>query len=335
VTVEFSLPLAIKSADQLRARLDEARSAKALRTSPHTGPAEGVASNAPGNAGVVGDTVSGDVLHGRGPRRGGLQKLLKYWRPIMKKPGGFRRCVIELADHPELGDIKALCAWLHHETTGRWPGEGHGRRRGPSARGEARAAVTPGKSAAVDVLTEFVIENQDWLHASMPTKTRRKKRGMAMRHMEGVYGSASCGGKAANLKAMIFAAQGYLTVPYESAEVDEKAAARGGAGVRRITRAPLPDFASRSQRKPNPIRSAIGRGVAAPLGATRVGGGIGAARSVRCPEGYEYGGRFTAVRNRVCGRQVEDEAPKLPKRAKKPATSSVRRARRPNPNADF
>lgn len=70
------------------------------------------------------ERVTGDVLRGYGPRRGNLEKLLRYWRPIMRKPGGFRRCRVILADHPELYPLDNLCAWLHHETTGLWPNEG-------------------------------------------------------------------------------------------------------------------------------------------------------------------------------------------------------------------
>ncbi|CAB4145257.1 Prohead protease [uncultured Caudovirales phage] len=70
------------------------------------------------------ELVTGDILHGRGPRRGNLEKLLRYWRPIMKKPGGFRRCRVILANHPELFPLSNICAWLHHETTGLWPNEG-------------------------------------------------------------------------------------------------------------------------------------------------------------------------------------------------------------------
>jgi hypothetical protein len=70
------------------------------------------------------ERVTGDVLRGRGPRRGNLERLLRYWRPIMRKPGGFRRCRVILADHPELYPLENLCAWLHHETTGLWPNEG-------------------------------------------------------------------------------------------------------------------------------------------------------------------------------------------------------------------
>lgn len=65
----------------------------------------------------------GEIAGGRGPRRGNTEDLLNYWRPIMKKPGGFRRCLVILADHPELGPLPNLCAWLHHETTGKWPNE--------------------------------------------------------------------------------------------------------------------------------------------------------------------------------------------------------------------
>lgn len=70
------------------------------------------------------ERLTGDVLKGRGPRRGNLERLLRYWRPIMRKPGGFRRCRVILADHPELYPLERICAWLHHETTGLWPNEG-------------------------------------------------------------------------------------------------------------------------------------------------------------------------------------------------------------------
>lgn len=70
------------------------------------------------------EAITGDVLRGYGPRRGNLERLLRYWRPIMKKPGGFRRCRVILANHPELYPLNNICAWLHHETTGLWPNEG-------------------------------------------------------------------------------------------------------------------------------------------------------------------------------------------------------------------
>ena len=70
------------------------------------------------------ERLTGDILKGRGPRRGNLERLLRYWRPIMRKEGGFRRCKVILADHPELYPLNNICAWLHHETTGLWPNEG-------------------------------------------------------------------------------------------------------------------------------------------------------------------------------------------------------------------
>lgn len=70
------------------------------------------------------EKFTGGVLKGYGPRRGNLERLLRYWRPIMKKSGGFRRCKVILADHPELYPLNNICAWLHHETTGLWPNEG-------------------------------------------------------------------------------------------------------------------------------------------------------------------------------------------------------------------
>jgi len=70
------------------------------------------------------ERFTGDVMRGYGPRRGNLEALLRYWRPIMRREGGFRRCRVILADHPELYPLNNICAWLHHETTGLWPNEG-------------------------------------------------------------------------------------------------------------------------------------------------------------------------------------------------------------------
>lgn len=74
--------------------------------------------------GLIPQEVVTARLRGYGPRRGNLERLLRYWRPIMRKPGGFRRCRVILANHPELYPLNNICAWLHHETTGLWPNEG-------------------------------------------------------------------------------------------------------------------------------------------------------------------------------------------------------------------
>ena len=88
----------------------------------------GVKPKSPEKADPLGGIVPQEIVtartRGYGPRRGNLEKLLRYWRPIMRKPGGFRRCRVILADHPELYPLSNICAWLHHETTGLWPNEG-------------------------------------------------------------------------------------------------------------------------------------------------------------------------------------------------------------------
>ena len=88
----------------------------------------GVKPKSPEKADPLGGIIPQEIVtartRGYGPRRGNLEKLLRYWRPIMRKPGGFRRCRVILADHPELYPLSNICAWLHHETTGLWPNEG-------------------------------------------------------------------------------------------------------------------------------------------------------------------------------------------------------------------
>ena len=88
----------------------------------------GVKPKSPEKADPLGGIVPQEIVtartRGYGPRRGNLEQLLRYWRPIMKKPGGFRRCRVILANHPELYPLSNICAWLHHETTGLWPNEG-------------------------------------------------------------------------------------------------------------------------------------------------------------------------------------------------------------------
>ena len=88
----------------------------------------GVKPKAPEKADPLGGLIPQEIVtartRGYGPRRGNLERLLRYWRPIMRKPGGFRRCRIILANHPELYPLNNICAWLHHETTGLWPNEG-------------------------------------------------------------------------------------------------------------------------------------------------------------------------------------------------------------------
>lgn len=85
--------------------------------------------NKPGNSQIenlVSLVPGGDRVQSRlpGQRGGNLATLLRYWRKIMVQEGGFRRCRVILADHPELYPLNNICAWLHHETTGLWPNQG-------------------------------------------------------------------------------------------------------------------------------------------------------------------------------------------------------------------
>ena len=138
------------------------------------------------------ERITGDLLRGRGPRRGNLERLLRYWRPIMKKPGGFRRCRVILADHPELYPLNNICAWLHHETTGLWPNEGchhpgmkncrkkirgvvqgsiwndqefDDRIKKITSRAGRKTAIASGSSTVYDEPFTPVVTNEDWDHA--------------------------------------------------------------------------------------------------------------------------------------------------------------------------
>lgn len=138
------------------------------------------------------ERITGDLLRGRGPRRGNLERLLRYWRPIMKKPGGFRRCRVILADHPELYPLNNICAWLHHETTGLWPNEGchhpgmkncrkkirgvvqgsvwndqefDDRIKKITSRAGRKTAIASGHGTVYDEPFTPVVTNEDWDHA--------------------------------------------------------------------------------------------------------------------------------------------------------------------------
>ena len=61
----------------------------------------------------------------------------------MKKPGGFRRCVVILMDKPQFGGRpQRICAWLHHELTGKWPNEGKGKRGAGKGNRKRRGKLT-------------------------------------------------------------------------------------------------------------------------------------------------------------------------------------------------
>jgi hypothetical protein len=96
----------------------------------------------------------------------------------MRREGGFSRCRVILADHPELYPLNNICAWLHHETTGLWPNEGCHHPGMKNCRRKLRGVVggslvsdsdfnermrelTPGKSAWTDFAGEKMGVDED------------------------------------------------------------------------------------------------------------------------------------------------------------------------------
>ena len=280
------------------------------------------------------ERITGDLLRGHGPRRGNLEALLKYWRPIMRKPGGFRRCIVILANHPELYPLQRICAWLHHETTGKWPNEGnhHGVRRGGGTTGRVLRRAIPGKRKRRRGKSEAGVEIASW-------RIYRRLGGMATRPIHGSQNAIEY--KAARFK------QGCKSVPmpgsfewdegyprYTEVEtvqdlIDVKlfGGLRGGL-VRshgrsgRMLQSMASFFVPGDMGKyRNPGRSLLwgaltpgGGGIGGGRGGGGgIGGGIGggltpiaAARALRCPSGYINGGRFTDPKLANCGGMVFD-----------------------------
>ena len=249
------------------------------------------------------------LTRGRGPRRGNLEALLRYWRPIMKKPGGFRRCLVILANHPELYPLERICAWLHHETTGKWPNEGKKKRTGRSKRNVRR-------------------RRRRKLTRSVRRGTRRKKSvdftenivevsalRLAIRESRDIGGilTQPIGGRqnAVDLKAAMFN-QYSMTLPVEG-EVKRVgivgSRSRAGQAVQGVGSIILPGDISDIR---SPIRSQIyetltpGGGRSRRPSARRLlrGAGRGARNKFRCPPGFQKGGTFTNREFSTCGAQV-------------------------------
>ena len=257
------------------------------------------------------ERITGDILRGRGPRRGNLERLIKYWRPIMRKPGGFRRCLVILADHPELYPLERICAWLHHETTGLWPNEGNhheGGKLGPIV-GQARRYLK---------------------------KPKRKKRGKKKKKSDSVYVSPSAysfrtmvgesrnfGGvlvqplagrqNVLEMKAAMFAAR-HEELQEHRDEIKFKKVGIVGSGsaagqaVQAVGSFLLPGDISDIR---SPIRSQIyetltpggGRGLPSARRLVRRGSS-GARNKYRCPPGFQKGGTFTNKTYSTCGAQI-------------------------------
>ncbi len=257
------------------------------------------------------------LTRGRGPRRGNLEDLLKYWRPIMKKPGGFRRCVVILMDKPQFGGKpQRICAWLHHEITGKWPNEGKGKgkgsrkRRGRSVR-RVSSAARRGKSGELSSHNQ-VIEVSP---LRIAIRESRDFGGVLVQPIAGRQG-------AVDMKAAMFSTYA-SKVPVNGA-VNEKrvgifgANSRTGQAAQAAGSIILPGDISDIR---SPIRSQIyetltpggGRGRPGLPSARRLVGGLGrrGSRSTggvrnkfRCPPGFQKGGTFTNAQFSTCGAQI-------------------------------
>lgn len=222
-------------------------------------------------AGIPQERITGDILRGHGPRRGGLEKLLKYWRPIMRLPGGFRRCIIILANHPELYPLPPLCAWLHHETTGKWPNEGnhHGTKPGRSIRrvtGAVRRARKLKELVPDEVLSD--------LRFARSTDSVLNK-GIGFGDNQDII-EYKAGRLGRTLVSILLPGERNMFRISPSRRIAFNLLAPGGRNF------------------------GVGVGVGGPGGRRSIGGG----RGFHCPPGFEFGGRFTDRKFSNCGSQL-------------------------------
>ena len=255
------------------------------------------------------ERITGDILRGRGPRRGNLERLIKYWRPIMRKPGGFRRCLVILANHPELYPLERICAWLHHETTGLWPNEGNhheGGKLGPIVGRARRYLKKPKKRKRRGKKSLDGVENNVYEYGFKDMVSHSHTFGGLL--VQPIAGRQNV----LELKAAMFADR-YKEVSDRKQDIEFKKVGIFGSGSAAgqaiqaagsiLLPGDLSDFRS-------PIRSQIyetltpggGRG----LGLRRVvrGTGRGARNKYRCPPGFQKGGTFTNKYYSTCGAQI-------------------------------
>ena len=257
------------------------------------------------------ERITGDILRGRGPRRGNLERLIKYWRPIMRKPGGFRRCLVILANHPELYPLERICAWLHHETTGLWPNEGNhheGGKLGPIV-GQARRFLKKpkrkkrGKRKKKD---DGIFLDPDFYSIKSMISEARLFDGVLVQPIAGRQ-------NVVEMKAAMFASR-MAEVKAASDDIKFKKVGLVGSGSAAgqalqaagsiLLPGDISDFRS-------PVRSQIyetltpggGRGLPSARRLIR-GAGSGARNKYRCPPGFQKGGTFTNKTFSTCGAQV-------------------------------
>ena len=255
------------------------------------------------------------LTRGRGPRRGNLEDLLKYWRPIMKKPGGFRRCVVILMDKPQFGGKpQRICAWLHHELTGKWPNEGKGKRGAGKGNRKRRGKLTRRVRSAARKAKSVDLSQPEYSGSSLryAVSESRAYGGILVQPIAGRQ-------NVVDMKAAIF--RQYLDTPI-AVEHDEFSVkrvglfgsnSRFGQVAQAVGSSALPGNVSVVR---SPVRSGIyraltpgggsGRGRRLAGAGRRLLGrsGRGARNRFRCPPGFENGGTFTDRRFSTCGAQV-------------------------------
>ena len=229
-----------------------------------------------------------------------------------EKPGGFRRCVVILMDKPQFGGKpQRICAWLHHEITGKWPNEGKGKRgrgRGGKRRSRSvrrvRSAARRGKSASL-------LSQNEVIEVSPLRIAVRESRDFGGVLVQPIAGRQS----AVNMKAAMFAT--YTAKVPVNGEVSEKrvgifgSSSRAGQAAQAAGTIILPGDISDIR---SPIRSQIyetltpGGGRGLPSGRRLIRGagrtGRGARNKFRCPPGFQKGGTFTNAQFSTCGAQI-------------------------------
>lgn len=269
--------------------------------------------NVKAEIGVPQEAVTGEILRGRGPRRGNLEDLLRYWRPIMKKPGGFRRCVVTLMDKPQFaGRPQRICAWLHHEITGKWPNEGNkkgkGKRsgRGKLTRRVRKTARRKSFNASTTVMTKNAL--------SIAVRESRDTKSLLTQPIAGRQNAIDYKASLINLYSSHVPVEGKTLEFGEALEIKRVgifgSSSRTGQAVQAAGSIAIPGDLSDIR---SPVRSQIYEALTPGVpgrpgtGAARRlirGTGRGARNKFRCPPGFENGGTFTNSEFSTCGAQI-------------------------------
>ena len=222
-------------------------------------------------------------LHGQHGKRGNLATLLRWWRPRMMMDGGFRRCLVTLADHPELYPLQNICAWLHHETTGLWPNEGCHHPGMKNCRRKVSKLVHGKKPVHGSIISdsEFAKKLQK-LQELKPSKKSAQEMGTSVSNE-------------INFKALAFLTASGVKVRVKSGLLssNNRLVRIAESGVSYTT----PGDMSRVR---HPVRSTAYR-AASPGGGGSGRRRIGGETVFRCPPGYANGGGFTDRHFTTCG----------------------------------